>query len=101
MTMERHRIASLIDLYVVGVISADEIAELHRCLASSGAARAQFDRHVSNYCAVHPNAKLPTAAEFLAQTQPAEPVHAKSLSSSTLMQVVHIVRPYLRGWRAG
>ncbi len=61
------RLASLIDMYVAGVISADELLELHRRLASSTAARDQFDRHIAGYEITQPDLVLPKAAEFLAQ----------------------------------
>ncbi len=70
--MEDSRLASLIDIYVAGVISADELVELHQRLASSAAAREQFDRHIAGCEITHPNLALPGSDEFLAQWNTAE-----------------------------
>jgi hypothetical protein len=101
MTMERHRIASLIDLYVAGVISADELAELRRCLGESPAVRAQYDRHISNYCAMHPDAALPTAAEFLAQWDAPLEMEVASTPAPAPRTTFFSTTPwsYFHGWR--
>ena len=65
--MEDTRLASLIDMYAAGVISAEELVELQQRLASSAAAREQFDRHVAHYEITHPHLTMPRAEEFLAQ----------------------------------
>ena len=64
--MEDPRLASLIDLYIAGVLSADEAAELRERLLGSGEARAQFDRHVSSHEITHSGTTLPTADELVA-----------------------------------
>src|SRR5688500_10058400 len=65
--MEDTRLASLIDMYAAGVISAEELVELQQRLASSAAAREQFNRHIAHYEITHPHLALPRADEFLAQ----------------------------------
>jgi hypothetical protein len=64
--MEDPRLASLIDLYVAGVLSAGETAELRERLLGSGEARAQFDHHIACHEITHSGTTLPTAAELVA-----------------------------------
>ena len=72
--MEDTRLASLIDMYAAGVVSAEELVELQQRLASSAAAREQFDRHIAHYEITHPHLALPRADEFLAQWDTPEEV---------------------------
>lgn len=63
--MEDSRLASLIDLFAAGVLSADEESELYTRLASSGAARAQFDRQMASHRIQNPEIDFPAANEVV------------------------------------
>lgn len=97
--MEDLRLASLTDLYLAGVLSADEAAELHGRLLGAEAARVQFDRHVAGHRSTHSETSSPTAAELVAHWEastespaPAEAVMAPSY--------IHVSKA-LRAWCAG
>ena len=105
--MEDSRLASLIDMYVAGVISADELVELHQRLVSSTAARDQFDRHIAGFEITQPDLALPKAAEFLAQWD-ASPEFAteETFHEETVPAVEHLrihssdlFRASFRKWR--
>jgi hypothetical protein len=100
--MEDARLASLIDMYVAGVISADELVELHERLAFSTSARDQFDRHIAGYEITQPDLALPKAAEFLARwdTSPGfateETLHEEAVEH---LSASEMFRASFRRWR--
>jgi hypothetical protein len=63
--MEDSRLASLIDLFAAGVLSAHEEGELYTQLASSSAAREQFDRQMVSHRIQNPEIDFPDAMEVV------------------------------------
>jgi hypothetical protein len=68
--MDYARLASLVGMYVAGVLSTSEFDELYCLLLSSPAAREHFDRLVVLHRAQNPEVLIPTATEFLEQYVP-------------------------------
>ena len=64
--MEDQHLASLIDLYLAGVLTTDERTELHDWLVSSADARSQYNHHLSGYCITHPGAFAPDVTKAIA-----------------------------------
>ena len=90
--MEDQHLASLIDLYLAGVLSADERAELHQLLVSSAEVRAQFDRHVSGYHVLHSDTFVPNAIEAIQDLE-----HAAE-TAPDLRSTPALVSAKLRAW---
>jgi hypothetical protein len=102
--MKDPRLASLIDMYLAGVISADELVELREYLVSSARARRQFDRHVSWYEIIHPGVPLPTAERFLEDAAVAQSRADELLLVSVCENAAETLRGWIaswRGWSAG
>jgi hypothetical protein len=78
--MKESRLASLIDSYIAGVLSAAEEDELRHWLTLSEDGRVQFERHISSYEITHPGSRLPNLAEFLDGSQAAPEAFAAAFT---------------------
>ncbi len=101
------RLGSLIDMYIAGVISADELAELHERLATSAAACEQYNWHIAGCEITHPDLVLPNAEDFLAQWDTAETISSEEVFQDESMEVIErtrihtsdLFRASFRKWR--
>src|SRR5688500_6506300 len=96
--MEDQYLASLIDLYLAGVLSAEERAELCHRLVSSPEAREQFEKHRVQYQIVHPECIAPTVAEALGEL---EMRSEASQDAPLLLLSSQVVSAKLRAWCFG
>jgi hypothetical protein len=94
--MEDQHLASLIDLYLAGVLNADERAELHQQLVSFPEARTQFERHISGYRVVHPDAFVPNVVEAIQDLEATSEAPTPALLPSPAL-----VSAKLRAWCVG
>jgi hypothetical protein len=92
--MEDSRLASLIDLFVAGVLSTDEEAELYHTLVLSVAAREQFDRQIASHRAQQAGVDLPDALEAIQrwETPPEE------LAGEPVPPLLAVASTKLRAW---
>src|SRR5262245_53160855 len=90
--MEDPRLACLIDSHIAGVLNAEERAELEHLLASSPAAREQFDRHVALHALLHGAARV-------APPPAPEPVQPGAVPRRPLSRMA-LGYQWLRTWQA-